>query len=164
MIEEQATVVDVEAEQFTVQTQRKSSCNSCAASKGCGTAVLSKTMGKKHAIVSINKRAADEPSLSPGDQVIIGINENMLMSGSSLAYLLPLAMMMGVGLLAQWFGVSFGFNGELHIILAAIAGLLVGLVLSRFYLLKGSRRADFAPVLVRKLQQVTPVRDNILLP
>ena len=164
MIEEQAIVVDVDAEQFTVQTQRKSACNSCAANKGCGTAVLSKTMGKKHAIVSINKRAVDEPSLAPGDQVIIGINENMLMSGSTLAYILPLAMMMGFSLLAQWLGISLDFNGELHIIMAAIAGLVGGLVLSRFYLRKGSRRADFAPVLVRKLQQVTPVRDNILLP
>jgi len=164
MIEEQATVVDVEAEQFTVQTQRKSSCNSCAANKGCGTAVLSKTMGKKHAIVAVNKRAVDEPALSPGDQVIIGINENMLLSGSMLAYLLPLAMMMGGGLLSLWFGTGLGFNGELHVILAAIAGLIAGLGLSRFYLRKGSRRADFAPVLIRKLQQVTPVRDNILLP
>jgi len=164
MIEEQATVVDVEAEQFTVQTQRKSSCNSCAANKGCGTAVLSKTMGKKHAIVSINKRAVDEPSLSPGDQVIIGINENMLLSGSMLAYIFPLVMMMGLGLFAQWLGTSLDFKGELHIILATIAGLVGGLALSRFYLRKGSRRADFAPVLVRKLQQVTPVRDNILLP
>ena len=164
MIEEQATVVGVEAEQFTVQTQRKSSCNSCAANKACGTAVLSKTMGKKHAIVSIDKRAADEPSLSPGDQVIIGIDENMMLSGSTLAYLLPLAMMMVAGLLSHWFGISQGFNGELHIILAAIAGLVTGLALSRFYLRKGSRRAGFAPVLVRKLQQVTPVHDNILLP
>ena len=42
MIEEQATVVSVEKETFTAQTQRQSSCKSCSANKACGTGVLTR--------------------------------------------------------------------------------------------------------------------------
>ena len=164
MIEEQATVVEVEAEQIIVQTLRKSSCNSCAANKGCGTAVLSKAIGQKHSIVTISKEQQTDPVLSPGDQVIIGVNESMLMSGSVLAYIIPLAGLIGFALIAQWLGVVMLLNGELHIIVGALAGLVGGIAFSRFYLTKGRHHADFAPVLLRKLQQVSAVRDNILLP
>jgi len=164
MIEEQATVVEVGPEQIIVQTLRKSSCNSCAANKGCGTAVLSKAIGQKHSIVTISKEQKTDPSLVPGDQVIIGVNESMLLNGSALAYIIPIAGMIAVSLLAQWLGVAMELNGELHIIISAFAGLVGGIMFSRFYLTKGRHHADFAPVLLRKLQQVSAVRDNILLP
>lgn len=164
MIEEQATVVEVNDDQVIVQTLRQSSCNSCSANKACGTGVLAKSIGQKHSIVSITKSSADSPALSPGDQVLIGINEDMLLNGSILAYLMPLAGMIGLALLATWLGEMQGVSGELHIIISAFAGLLSGLGLSRYYLSSSPDRTKFAPVLIRKLQQVTPVRDNILLP
>jgi len=164
MIEEQATVVEVDAEQVLVQTLRKSSCNSCAASKGCGTAVLSKAVGQKHSFVTIKKTQTTEPELTPGDQVIIGINESMLFGGSLLAYMLPLVCLFGFALLASWLGNLLLVTGELHIVLASFAGLFAGLLVSRLYITKGRHHADFAPVLLRKLQQTSAVRDNILLP
>jgi len=164
MIEEQATIVEVESEQIIVQTLRKSSCNSCAANKGCGTAVLSKAIGQKHSIVTISKEQQADPSLVPGDQVIIGVNESMLLNGSALAYIIPITGMIGFALLAEWLGTVMELNGELHIIISAFAGLVSGITFSRFYLTKGRHHADFAPVLLRKLQQVSAVRDNILLP
>ena len=164
MIEEQATVVEVESEQIIVQTLRKSSCNSCAANKGCGTAVLAKTIGQKHSVVSISKTATVEPVLVPGDQVLIGINENMLFSGSMLAYLVPLTGLFGFALMADWIGTTLSLDGELHIVISALLGLFAGLLFSRYSLTKGRHHADFEPVLVRKLQQITSVRDNILLP
>ena len=164
MIEEQATVVEVDSEQIVVQTLRKSSCNSCGANKACGTAVLSKAIGQKHSLVAISKTKDSQPALLPGDQVVIGINEDMLLNGSLLAYLLPLAGMIGFALMASWLGGGLSINGELHIIFSAFVGLFAGLMLSRLYITKGQHRADFSPVLVRKLQQVVAVRDNILLP
>lgn len=164
MIEEQATVVEVNSKQIIVQTLRKSSCNSCAANKGCGTAVLSKAIGQKHSLVTIAKADSTQPALSPGDQVVIGINENMLFSGSVLAYLMPLAGLFVFALAASWLGNMLTMSGELHIVLSAFAGLFSGLLVSRLYITKGRHHTDFAPVLVRKLQQVTAVRDNILLP
>ena len=164
MIEEQATVVSVEAEHILVQTLRKSSCNSCSASKGCGTAVLSKAIGQKHSLVSVPKSEKSEPILSAGDEVIIGINEDMLLNGSLLAYMVPLAGMIGLALLASIFGASMGWGGELHIIAAAFTGVFAGILISRRIINKGRNKVDFAPVLVRKLQHFSAVRDNILLP
>ena len=164
MIEEDATVVEVEPDQIIVQTLRKSSCNSCAANKACGTAVLSKSIGQKHSIISISKSEADTPVLSPGDQVVIGINESMLFSGSMLAYMVPIIAMFIFALTASWLGTSLAVTGELHIILSALAGLASGLYFSHLYISKGRQHAAFAPVLLRKLQHVSAVRDNILLP
>ena len=152
MIEEQATVVEVESEQIVVQTLRKSSCNSCAANKGCGTAVLSKVIGQKHSLVSISKAKNTDPVLSPGDQVMIGINEKLLVNGSLLAYMAPLAGMIGFALVASWLGSILSLNGELHIILSAFIGLFAGLLVSRLTITRGRQQADFAPVLLRKLE------------
>ncbi len=159
MIEEQATVVEVESEQIVVQTLRKSSCNSCAANKGCGTAVLSKVIGQKHSLVSISKAKNIDPVLSPGDQVMIGINESMLVNGSLLAYMAPLAGMIGFAIVASWLGNLLSMNGELHIILSAFSGLFTGLLVSRRAITRGHRHVDFEPVLLRKLED-SPKRGN----
>jgi len=157
MIEERATVVEVGTEFVIVQTLRKTSCNSCAANKACGTAVLSKAVGQKHSFVSISKTETAEPILSVGDEVIIGINENMLFSGSMLAYLVPLAGLMCFALIANWIGAVLMWKGELHIVLSALLGLVSGLYGSRWYILKGHQRADFEPVLLSKPSQAKPV-------
>jgi len=150
MIEEAATVVEVEPALIVVQTLRKSSCNSCAANKACGTAVLSKSIGQKHSLVSIAKAESDEPLLAVGDEVVIGINENMLLSGSVLAYLLPLFGMLGFALLADWMGTQLSLQGELHTVLAGVTGLLAGLYMASFYLTKSRHQSDFVPLLLRK--------------
>lgn len=158
MIEEQATVVEVNAEQIIVQTLRKTSCNSCGANKGCGTAVLAKVIGQKHSLVTVPKAKNIQPELSPGDQVIIGINESMLLSGSILAYMAPLGCMIGFAMMASWLGEMLSWSGELHIIFSAFVGLFAGLQLARFSITKGSHRSDFAPVLIKKMQTIiTPI-------
>ena len=47
MIEEQAQVVEIIGNQIILQGQTQSACGSCSASKGCGTSVLSKVVGRK---------------------------------------------------------------------------------------------------------------------
>lgn len=155
MIEEQATVVEVNAEQIVVQTLRKTSCNSCGASKACGTAVLAKAIGQKHSLVAISKDKNVQPELAPGDQVVIGINESMLLSGSMLAYLAPLGSMIAFALIASWLGGLLSWNGELHIIFSAFIGLFVGLLISRFSITKGRHRDGFSPVLLKKQHNIT---------
>lgn len=155
MIEEQATVVEVNVDQITVQTLRKSSCNSCGANKACGTAVLSKAIGQKHSLVTISKLKEAQPTLLPGDQVIIGINESMLLNGSLLAYIAPLAGMIGFALVMSWLGEILSWKGELHIILSAFIGLASGLLVSRFSITKGRHQSDFSPVLLKKLEAIS---------
>ena len=49
MIEETAIVVKCEGKFAWVEAQRQTTCGNCAASKGCGTSVLAKVVGKKAA-------------------------------------------------------------------------------------------------------------------
>ena len=46
MIEENGRVVDVEDGYAWIETERRSTCGSCSANKGCGTATLAKVMGQ----------------------------------------------------------------------------------------------------------------------
>ena len=78
MLEETAQVVRVTADGIWVETRRQSTCSSCAAEKGCGTATLSKVLGNRRTLVRV---LADMP-LEVGDRVVIGIREQALVRGS----------------------------------------------------------------------------------
>ncbi len=135
MIEEKAIVTRCEGKYIWVQTQRKSSCGHCSAKNTCGTSVLAKVLGNKLAHVRcLNPHHDDlnQLTLAPGDQVIIGLQESALLSGSLLVYLLPLVSMIFFGglaiftaeiILPEWV--------ELASILASFSGLIMGLLLSK---------------------------------
>ena len=76
----------------------------------------------------------------------------MLVNGSILAYLAPLAGMIGFALVANWLGGLLSLTGELHIIFSAFFGLLAGLFVSRLTIKNGKHSTEFAPVLVRRLR------------
>lgn len=97
MIEETARVVECQDRFALVETNRKSACDSCSMNKGCGTGVLSKVFGEKQArIKALNKVDAHE-----GDNVMIGINESALLTGSLLVYLLPIVSLVVFALLGE---------------------------------------------------------------
>lgn len=157
MVEEQARVVDSEGEYVWVETQRQSSCGSCSVKNGCGTQVLSKVFGNKATYV----RCRNSCHAKIGDQVIIGINESALLSGSFLLYMLPLLTMIiasgvSVAVAKQW----WPQNVDLISIIAAVIGLLAGLKYSRYITdqkrqsVNGcsvNKQARYEPVIVRKV-------------
>lgn len=117
MVEERAFVVELEEGFAWVERERSSSCGSCAASKGCGTATLQKVMGNKRSRV----RAINRAQAKVGDQVVIGLEEQALLRGSFLAYIMPLLLMFVGALLAD-----MAFSTEGMTILGGIAGLASG--------------------------------------
>ena len=117
MVEEQAFVVDVEGEFVWVERERSSSCGGCAANKGCGTATLQKVMGNKRSRI----RAINPIHAKVGDQVVVGLEEQALLRGSLLAYIMPLIMMFLGALLFEAFFASEGLT-----IFGGIAGLAAG--------------------------------------
>ena len=76
MIEEPGRVVAVEEGAVWVQTLRKSTCSSCSANAGCGQGLLDKL-----AITSQrgNVRALTDLQLAVGDEVVIGVREELLL-------------------------------------------------------------------------------------
>jgi len=123
MILETGTVVAVEADSLWVETIQRSTCEACAAKKGCGQRVLSKLTGKTNRI-RVLFGAQSPKKVSPGQSVTIGIPEDVIVSGSILVYILPVvAAVIGAWLLGSQ-------NDALGILGAARGLLLSGLIVN----------------------------------
>ena len=123
MIEESARVQRCEGEFAWVETQRKSSCGSCGARKGCGTGALSQVFGRRMQSLKVHNPIAAQP----GDAVVLGIEEGVLLKGSVAVYLLPLLTLIGGGLLGQALAPQWLLDPEWFSMILAILGLFGGL-------------------------------------
>lgn len=149
MIEETAQVVRIAEDGIWVETRRQSTCSGCAAEKGCGTATLSKVLGKRRTLVRV---LSNEP-LNVGDQVVIGIHERALVRGSMAVYAVPLLMLLAgavvgeLGAMQRLWG-----NAELASILLGVAGFAAGLIWLRHF--SGSIKYDqnYQPVVLRRMK------------
>ena len=147
MIEEQAQVVEMNGDQLVLQAQTQSSCGSCAASKGCGTSVLSKVVGRKfsrfHANNSVDAKV--------GDTVIVGISEDALLRGSLVIYMIPIMGMLVFALVSEQLVDLLAENRDLLIAGSGVAGLVTGSLLSRWYFQRRVNVHRFRPVVLRKI-------------
>ncbi len=143
MIEEQGRVVAVEAGAVWVETLRKSTCSSCSANAGCGQGLLERLgVGGRRGHV----RALSDLQLKVGDQVVIGVREELLVRGSLLVYLLPLLGLFAAALLAEQWGLS-----EPQVILCALLGLLASGFGVRWRSMRTADDPALQPVVVRAL-------------
>lgn len=142
MIEETAIVVDIKDAKLLLETQRQSACQSCSVKSGCGTSTIAKVVGNRSSQFVVDKTM----DVQVGDQVIVAIEENALVQGSLLIYLLPIIIMLGFGLLAE-----LVFSTELFTILSAVLGLLVSIVAVRVVLSRSGLKRSIQPQLIRRL-------------
>jgi len=147
MIEEQAQVVETRGDRLVLQAQTKSACGSCAASKGCGTSVLSKVIGRKftrfHADNSIDAKV--------GDTVVVGISEDALIKGSLMMYIVPIIGMLICALAAEYYLDALVEHRDLSIAVSGIFGLVAGAYLAKWYFQRQSSLQRFTPVVLRKI-------------
>ncbi|TVP89969.1 MAG: transcriptional regulator [Pseudomonadaceae bacterium] len=137
MIEEQGRVVSVEPGAVWVETVRQSTCGSCQARNGCGSALLQKVgIGNRLGFI----RVTTERSLQVGDQIAIGVPEQAVVMSSLLMYLLPLALLFASGLLVQAMGLP-----EPVVILGALLGLGAGFAGARAWAGRRSNSALLQP-------------------
>lgn len=157
MIEESARVISVEGERIWVETQRKSVCGSCSAQKGCGTATLEKVLGKRRTQVMV----ISQVTVSPGDEVVIGIQESALLRGALALYGIPLLLMLLGAVIAEAVILS---QTELPVVMGALLGLLAGL----FYVALFSRKVQldprYQPVVLRIISPTNHRIDSIFVP
>lgn len=156
MIEENAIVVATEGEFAWLETERKSTCGSCAARKGCGTGVLAKVVGRKMTrVVALNRAGAHA-----GDTVIVGIDERSLVRGSLAVYAAPLLALFAGALLGEyWLG---SWVGEPGAMVGGIAGLLAGLAWLRRFSRRSRTDPRYQPVVLRRLGIASPNRPGVL--
>ncbi|MFK5894173.1 MAG: SoxR reducing system RseC family protein [Pseudomonadota bacterium] len=127
MIEEQAQVISVDKNDSHfawVETQRKSSCGNCEGKSSCGTQVLSKFLGQR----ANNVKVLNPNHAKKGDRVIIGIDEQSLLSGSFYLYFVPLFVMIVFSLLGTVLSRSLNLGYTL-VDVGAISGAIVGFII-----------------------------------
>jgi sigma-E factor negative regulatory protein RseC len=127
-------IVDVDVE---------AACPRCAAGKGCGAGLLTGA-GRIRRVEAV---VGDDMSLAAGDCVEIGLAPANLLRAAMLAYGLPLAGGVGfAGLAYLWAA------GDTAAALAALAGMLLGLMLSRWRLSDSGCINDLVPHIERRLR------------
>jgi sigma-E factor negative regulatory protein RseC len=154
MIEESAVVAEAGDGHAWVEIQRRSACGACHAGDGCGTAALAKIWSGRR----VRVRAVTKLPLRPGDAVIVGLADGVLLRGALLAYLLPLALLLAGALLGQ---AALGGAGEEPVILSGVLGLGLGFLLTRVMARRFRDDARFQPVVLRRLREAV-VPGNVL--
>jgi len=147
MLEETAQVVRINGNEVWVETQRRSSCSSCSAEKGCGTATLSKVLGNRRNVV----RVLSAMPLRVGDRVVIGIREQALVRGSLAVYAVPILLLLLGGLIGELGAEQFIWeNAEFASVTLGISGFIAGLVWLRRFTRRIRNDANFQPVVLRR--------------
>lgn len=153
MIEETAKIVAIEEGETWVETERQSSCSSCSVNKGCGTATLSKVLGKRRNRVRvINKLGAE-----PGETVLIGIAEQALVKGSLAMYMVPLLGLLLGAMFGDFMAARLETVSEWPAVVGALAGLLLGFVWLRRFAEVARHDPRYQPVVLKRLGNGVPV-------
>lgn len=147
MIEERGAVVAVEDGHAWVETRRRSTCQSCTVSKGCGTGLLAHASKGR----SLRVRVLDPLGLQPGDTVVLALAEDALLRGSLAVYLLPLLSLLAGVVLGDRVAMPLGLAADGGALLFGAAGFALGLAWVRRF---GNRvRMDrrYQPIVLRRL-------------
>lgn len=140
MIEASTTVIKVQGQTVWLAGSQDSGCGSCGQKAGCSATAFESLFGKK--IVE-----ADSPiRLQMGDRVLIEIDENMLLRGALLLYLLPLLGLFASVVLADSLLPETLAYRDLWLTGSALLGMFLSLKwVSRY------KHGTTRPVVVRKL-------------
>jgi sigma-E factor negative regulatory protein RseC len=147
MVEQQARVINVEGDQLVLEAESFSSCNACHVKSGCGTSVLAKWVGRKFTRFNV----VNSVNAQVGDQVVVGMSERALMSGSLVIYLWPLLGMIVLALAADFvLAQEAGYRDQI-IAFSGVAGFVISLGLCCKVLAKNSFKEHLTPVVLRKI-------------
>jgi sigma-E factor negative regulatory protein RseC len=145
MIEERAQVLAVDGDTVLLQTQRQSTCGSCAVKSGCGTSVLASVVGQKISQL----RVTNTLGARPGDEVMLGLEEDALVTGSLLVYMLPLVLLLLGAMAGEGLAMYLGLDAELTPIVGGAGGFIVAVLLARRLLQKTRVGLQMQPVMLR---------------
>ncbi len=142
MILETGRIVAIEPQGLWVETIQRSACGSCQAQKGCGHSALAK-FGASASRLWVLLEGRDPKTFSLGDDVQIGVPEEVIAGGSLFVYMLPLLAMIAASFVAYDAGLNDGLTA-----IYALLGLLFGAAIVRWcsHLIRFDSRLQ--PVLV----------------
>lgn len=156
MIIETGRIMAIEAEGLWVETIQQSTCSSCRAEPGCGQSLLAKTMGRT-SYLWVLLEGRDPTAYQLGEEVQIGVPEEVVAKGSLFVYLTPLVgLMLGAGAAHSLWG------SELLTFLAAMSGLVAAGLLVRWHAHLTRFDPRLQPVLVDDRQRLNFVEPHSL--
>lgn len=148
MIQEWGRVMVVEPGAVQIETLRRSTSSDCSASAGCGHG-LAERLGVfrgRGRMSPLTLRNPASSSLKPGDGILLGMDEDLLLKSALLFYLSPLIGMFALALLAARLDL-----GEPLIIVAGLAGFLLAWLFVRRRARRHMDDPAMQPVVLRAL-------------
>ncbi len=142
MIIETGRIVSIEADGVWVETIQKTACGSCKAEKGCGQRLLNKWDGHT-SYIWVLLEGRNPASYQQGDEIEIGVPEEVIARGALLVYMVPITMLVVATAIAH---VQFASEGITT--LSGLAGLLIGALLVRWHSWRNRYNPDLQPVLI----------------
>jgi sigma-E factor negative regulatory protein RseC len=142
MILETGRIMVIETEGVWVETIQKSACGSCKAEKGCGQSLINKWDGHT-AYIWVLLEGRNPASYALGDEIQIGIPEEVIAKGALLVYMVPLLTLLIATAVAHN---QFAHEGITT--LSGFAGLLLGGLLVRCHSWRTRLDRNLQPVLV----------------
>jgi sigma-E factor negative regulatory protein RseC len=143
LITETGRVLEVDGAWAWVACRRQAECARCAEGRGCGGGILGRMLGDRlHKV----RAATGAVAVRPGDQVLIGLGEDVVLRAAAAVYLLPLLLALGGAVAAA--GLTGG--GDPAAIAGAAGGLVLGLGWARGYSRRHGADASLQPVILRR--------------
>ena len=147
MIEEQGQVVEVQGAFAWIESERTTTCGSCAVRKGCGTSAIAKVLGQRR----VRLRVLNRIDARVGDRVVIGIAESGLLRGSLAVYAVPLLGLFAGALAGQLLGSTvFAMPSDFFAIAGAISGFVAALVWLKRFSHDKEKDTAYQPVVLRQ--------------
>jgi sigma-E factor negative regulatory protein RseC len=150
MIEESAIVVGLEQNLAMLEIVRRSPCGLCGQTRGCGISLWGRIFRHRKNIF----KAVNQINAKVGDGVIVGIEEQALLTSSLMVYGIPLVAMLAGALLAS--GIFAGDSNhlspghaDLYAAMGAVAGFIVGLLWLKGHATARNMDARYQPVILR---------------
>lgn len=125
-----------------VEVDVSQACPRCAAGKGCGAGLFTGSKRKRQVEVLV----AEHLSLAAGDSVEISLGSENLLKAAVIVYGMPLAGAIAAAGLAYLLQL-----GDSAAAIAAVSGLIVGLLASRWRLNRAECIDSFVPYVEKRL-------------
>ncbi|WDE06368.1 SoxR reducing system RseC family protein [Thalassomonas viridans] len=155
MIEEMATVVAINRDKVTLESQVKSSCSSCQQVDNCGSGQVAKAIPLKKLTLVVSSPLP----LKVGDTVVLGLPEKGLLQAAAQVYLLPLAGLLVGSALAQLLVAQGVFPHELFALAFGLAGGYGGYRLAKFWQKSANKAGSLQPEILRRAGQTIAVTE-----
>lgn len=140
LVEGIARVVALDGKTAWLEPEPAASCSGCLSLASCGSKGSARGLAARRFPLEGNHR------LRVGERVVVGLPESAVLRASSVAYAVPLATMIGAGMVAQALGA-----GDAGGAAAILGGLGVGLVIAWGLARRLSGRGDLSPRYLRRV-------------